>query len=132
MTATFEDVILQSQPAFYPDGTKGAAGTAGMSWRWALESPLGLEADWTGVEFTCEILSRDDSNLVVLDLTMEADEANRIIVSATATQTEILDAPVIKNYPWRAFAVKGEDRVALWTAPTSEFTVFPSGYEEGS
>lgn len=132
MTATFEDVILQSQPAFYPDGTEGAAGVAGMTWRWVLESPPGADADWTDVEFVCEILSQTDNDLVLLELEMVADEANRIMLGASAAATIILDRPTIQKYPWRAAATKGDDHMAMWTSPTSTFTVFPAGYVEGS
>lgn len=132
MTATFDDVILQSQPAFYADGTEGFSGTAGATWRWILESPAGLDADWAGVEFVCEILAPYDDDLVLLELEMTADEANRITFGATAEATIVLDRSTIQTYPWRATATKGADVVTLWTPAASTFTVFPATAEEGS
>lgn len=131
MTATFDDVILQSQPAFYPDGADGA-GTAGATWRWVLESPAGLDADWSGVVFACEILSPEDRSTVVLELGMTADVDNRITIAASAAETVALDATRIVVYPWRATATLTDDVVVMWTVDASEFTVFPSAADEGS
>lgn len=131
MTATFEDVIQQSQPAFYKGGAVGN-GTAGSSWRWVLESPTGQDADWTDVVFTCEILDQRDQRTVVLDLTMEADEDNRLIITCAPDVTITIDDDDIESYPWRATAVKGDDVVTLWVAAASTFTVFPSTDVEGS
>lgn len=131
MTATFEDVILQSQPAFYRDGAVGA-GTAGVTWRWLLESPEGADADWSDVVFVCEILSQTDDDLVLLELEMTSDEANRITIGASAATTIALDEPTIQTYPWRAYATRVDDVVAMWNAAASTFTVYPAGYVEGS
>lgn len=131
MTATFDDVILQSQPAFYDGGAEGY-GTAGMTWWWVLESPAGGDADWTDVDFECEILSQGDNDLVILEFDMTADEANRLTLRASADVTATLDRPNVETYHWRARAVKGSDKVAMWTAAASTFVVYPSGYVEGS
>jgi len=131
VTATWDDIVSQSQPAFYDDGA-ALSGTAGSTWRFVLESPAGADGDWSDVDFVCEILSQTDHDLVLLELTMTADEFNRITIEADAAATAILDRPTIQNYPWRATATKGTDVVTMWTAAPSAFTVFPSTATEGS
>lgn len=133
MTATFEDVILQSQPAFYRDGAEGA-GTVGKTWMWVLESPEGLDADWSGVDFECEILSPVDYESVVLVITLTADDDNRLTIYASAADTAdaFADLEQTTTYPWRAAASKGVDAIAMWVAANSEFTVYPDNLTEGS
>ena len=124
----FADLVLQAQPALISDGCTARA-TEGMTWRWQIggvTDATGAPVDLTSITGTCTIWDKPGgTSVTTLTFTGAADGSFTLYKDEAATVglASGADSRGTRLCYWSLTLSNGTDTVAVWSAPTSKFTI---------